>query len=116
MIYEILAIIFTFLDDFTVLRFQNLPDVDLSRVVIIEILESVISSYDTRFGHVSLIILLTIDLFLLHVITLTIPTNLLIGLVGVLSRFRMIGTQSAGGKEVIHADLYQFIQVINRYL
>ena len=85
MIYEILAIIFTFLDDFTVLRFQNLPDVDLSRVVIIEILEGIIPSYDTRFWHVALIILLTIDLVPLYVITLTIPTDLLIGFIGVLS-------------------------------
>ena len=85
MINEILAIVFTFLYDFTVLRFQNLPDVHLSRVVIIEILEGIIPSYNTRFGHVTLIIFLTIDLVLLHFITLTIRTDLLIGLVGILS-------------------------------
>jgi len=91
------------LDELEVVGLHYLPDVDLLGVVIGDISESVVPRNDANFRDiVEFVFTAAAALLSLDAVTLSAPAGLLIGLVGIVSRFGLIRTQSARGKEVVH--------------
>ena len=102
MIREILPIFFVFLDEFQIVWFQNFADVDLLRIVVIDVSEGIVPSNNTCLGYIPDPVL-TLPLSLpLKLLEMGVSAGLAVGFVGVVTWVGLVGAKPTRGKEVMH--------------